>query len=551
MIGLYDKIIRGQFGRHRGGKMVGQNRMMVAFIFDSGRLGSNSYGEVIFEHIMSGLEITKNPNKIIVSLGDILVNGRYVDIEPYVINNDFCTVDFNAFDKAMPFKDYPFCWVVEDICKSIALEIDQRLKKELRGYIGITEIDIYSENTNKQFWKRMIREFAVKENTITAFQNPDLTGRFIYEECAIKLGYQVDYSSDAESCNIEDLEILQSAFVKSESDLQIRQSKKSYSGADRDLMNMNFSLNRELQIAGALIWKSVVEISRNSFHKEDWEPPLVEESFFTLYHAAQGVERLQKIVVELLCKKHHIKQEEKRRIDDLLLTHNHCALNTWIEETEDIRFSTSIKRLFNILQKFYNNVRYLRYSDDQDRKQLVPEYYLLKELAKGSKSEDYDHYIKNFFGKMLGEIAHSYYELLSNLCTSLNIFVNELYAFSAATIVFYGQHPVNLYEEYMHRQTEKKELLYWLISKGGQYPYNKFFETEAIDIDPEEINSFLVDFINNPDNCELLHETIDNIYDEMCSSDKALWKKHVAEVEGMIANPHLMDTQCFEGEDSE
>ena len=531
--------------------MIGQERMMVAFIFDSGRLESNSYGEVVFEHIMRGMEITKNPYKTIVSLGDILVNSRYVDIEPYVLNNDFCTVDFDSLDRTMPFQDYPFCWVMEDICKDTALEIDRRLKTELHGYVGITEVDLSAESKNKQFWKELIRRFAIREKTITVFQNPELSDRFAYEECAIKLGYQVDYSPNAESCGIEDLETLQSSFVKSDSYRQIIQSKKSSSGADRDLFNMNFSLNRELQIAGALIWKSVIEVSRISFFKEAWEPPLVEDSFFTLYHAAQGVERLQKIVVELVCKKHHTKQEEKKRVDDLLLSHSHCALNAWIEEKEEVSFSTNSKRLFNILQEFYNSIRYLRYSDIHDLKQLIPEYHLLKELGKGAQNDNYDFYIKNLFGKTLGEIAQTYYMLLRDVCTSLNIFVNELYAFSAATIVFYGQHPVNLYEEYMHRQTEKKELLYWLISKGGQYPYNKFFETEAIDIDPEEINSFLVDFINNPDNCELLHETIDNIYDEMCSSDKALWKKHVAEVEGMIANPHLMDTQCFEGEDSE
>ena len=168
--------------------MVEQNRMMVAFIFDSGKLESSFYGEVVFEHIMSGMEITKNPYKIIISLGDILVNSRFIDIEPYVINNDFCTVDFDSFDRAIPFQDYPFCWVMEDISKSTALEIDQRLKKELRGYIGITEIDLSSENINKQFWKEMIRSFAIKENTITAFQDPALTDRFAYEEHAKKLG---------------------------------------------------------------------------------------------------------------------------------------------------------------------------------------------------------------------------------------------------------------------------------------------------------------------------------------------------------------------------
>lgn len=528
-----------------------QERMMVAFIFDSGKLDSDFYGEVVFEHIMRGMEITKNPYKIIVSLGDIFINSDFADIEPYVINNDFCTVDFNSFDRTKSFQDYPFCWVMEDIYKRTALEIDQRLKKELPGYIGITEIDMSSENNKKQFWKDMIRSFAIKESTITAFLNPALTDCFAYEEHAKKLGYQVDYAPDAESCRIEDLEILQSSFVKSEFDRQIRRSKNSYSGADRDLMNMNFSLNRELQIAGALIWKSVAEVGRIGFFKEDWEPPLVEDSFFTLYHAAQGVERLQKIVIELLCKKFHIKQEEKNHIDDLLLTHNHSTLNSWIEEKGNIRLSTNSKKLLDILREFYNSVRYLRYSDINNHKQLVPEYHLLKEFAKGYKNEDYDYYVKNLFGKTLGEIAHEYYKLLRNLCTSLNIYVDELFAFSTATIVFYGQQPVNIYKEYMHRQTEKKELLNWLIHNGAQYPYNKLFETEAIDFDPEEINSYLIDLINNPENCELLHDTIDYLYDKMCSADKALWKKHVAEVDSLIANPVLLEVDMTENTDCE
>ena len=63
-----------------------QERMMVAFIFDSGKLDSDFYGEVVFEHIMRGMEITKNPYKIIVSLGDIFINSDFADIEPYVIN---------------------------------------------------------------------------------------------------------------------------------------------------------------------------------------------------------------------------------------------------------------------------------------------------------------------------------------------------------------------------------------------------------------------------------------------------------------------------------
>lgn len=518
-----------------------ERKMMVAFVFDSGNLASNSYGEVVFRHIMRGMEVMKNPFRMIVSIGDILVNTRYVDIEPYVINNEYCTIDFDVLRTEKRFKDYPFCWIVEDISESTATEIDRRLKNELPGYVGLTEIDNLSENTYKQFWKEMIRGFAIRDNTITVFRDPEYSDRFMYEECAKSLGYQVEYAPETESCNIDDLEILKSSFVKSESDLQIKQNNKSLSGADRDLWRMNFALNRELQIAGALIWKSVVDVSGISFCKESWDPPLIEASFFALYHAAQGVERLQKIIVELICKKHHIRQEDKSRIDDLLLTHNHSALNAWIEKIEGIVFSKNSKKLFNILQKFYNSIRYLRFSDNHDHKQLAPEYHLLKELAQGCKDEDFDYYIKNLFGKTLGEIAHIYYGLLKSLCEALQIYVNELYAFSTATIVFYGQSPVNLYIEYKHRQTEKKELLYWLISHGEQYPFRRLLETEALNFDPQEINTYLSDLINDPDNCETLHGTIDYLYDEMCTMNKELWKKHISEVDSVIGNTSILD----------
>ena len=133
--------------------MRDNQRMMAAFIFDSGKLESNFYREVVFEHMLSGMEVSENPFRIVVSMGDIFEDYRYVDIEPYVINNDFCTIDFESLDKESPFQDYPFCWVMEDICKNTAFELDKRLKKELRGYVGVTEIDSSNQNGYKQFWK--------------------------------------------------------------------------------------------------------------------------------------------------------------------------------------------------------------------------------------------------------------------------------------------------------------------------------------------------------------------------------------------------------------
>ena len=513
---------------------------MISFIFDSGRLGSSFYGEIVCKHILSGKEITRNSKKVVVSVGDILIYKRYIDIEPYVLNNSFCTLDLNALNKTQPFTDYPFCWIVEDIDNSIALEIDKRLKTELQGYIGITEIDPQNCNEFKQFWKEIPRRFAICKNVVTVFQDPDIYDRFTYETLVENLGYQVKYAKETEYCAIENSEIMQSSFIKSDVDLNIIKTQHEKSGADRDLMNLNFSLNRELQISGALIWKSIIDIGKLTFSKDDYDPPLFEDSFFALYHASQGIERLQKIIIELICKKHHIKQEEKQKVNKLLLSHNHHELNSWIEEKESVKFDKNCRNFFGILHEFYNKIRYLRYADDLENKGLIPEYQLLKKLGNGCKDDNIDHQIKNIFGNAIGKIAFLYYKTVDDLCTSLNIFAYELYDFSTATIVYYSQEPKNLYHEYLNRQLEKKELLYWLIKNGKDYPHLKFFGTEALEFDPQMIDEYMSDLINNPESCESIHGEIDALYDDMCLNNKEKWKQHKEEVDALIANPNIL-----------
>ena len=514
--------------------------MIIAFIFDSGRLGDSFYGHVVYEHMLKDKEITSNTRKVIISSGDLSIYRRYIDIEPYVIKNEICTVEFDKLDKAQPFADYPYCWIIEDIDINVARDIDKRLKDTLPGYIGITMIDSSSENEFKQFWKRLPRTFAITGNKITVFQDPELTDSFIFEELSKTLGYDVEYAREAEYLPIEELNVKQSSFVTCEADRNIKTNKHSRSGAERDAMVMNFDLNKELHISGDFIWKSIIDINHVSFSSDPSDIRCIEHSFFTLYHAAQGIERLQKILIELIAKKHHISQSEIEEANKLLLSHDHHPLNNWIEKKENITFSSSSKRLFNILQDFYNKYRYRRYADSSDD-ELNNEYVLLKKIDEKFKPDDYDLLMKKHFGKVIGTIAFEYYKLIDDICHEIQLFTYEIYAYSNAAIVFYNVEAPNLFVEFLNRQTEKKEIVYWLLKNGNQYSRLKYLTTKALEFDPGMIDSYISDMIYQPDNCEDLHGEIDSLYEDMCSEDKKNWKKHIEEIKAIIANPNFIE----------
>ena len=155
-----------------------------AFIFDSGKLGSSFYGEVVFEHMLKGGELSQNPSSITVSLGDILINKRYIDIEPYVIKDEYCTLDFDDLMSNNQFKDYPFCWIIENLSDEIADSIDKRLRENLNGYVGLSRIDKSNAFERKQLWKYTVKKFSLYMDTITSFQDPQLEGVFIHLEIA-------------------------------------------------------------------------------------------------------------------------------------------------------------------------------------------------------------------------------------------------------------------------------------------------------------------------------------------------------------------------------
>ena len=291
---------------------------------------------------------------------------------------------------------------------------------------------------------------------------------------------------------------------------------------DRDLSDLNFSIRDELQIAGALIWKSINSLDRINFNKTT---NLVEHPFMTLYFASQGIERIQKSLIELICKNKHIKENEKNKVYELLMSHSHNGLNDWIESELSFKFKPSEKKFLNILSEFYNTKRYSRYSDETYLESTTPEINLLGKLVDGKveKSEE----IKNTFGKCLGKLSIDYYKKLRNICDELNIYVYEMDYDSAANMVFLNSEN-NLFKYYKIIQKYKKEVLYWVLKSGEKYPKYKYCrKVDPLEFDPQMISQYLKEIVQYPDDKYSYFGEADVCYDELYESNKEEWKERL------------------------
>lgn len=507
--------------------------MIFSFIFDSGKLGG-IYGSVVFKHMLLGNELSQNESKMIISWGDIAIYKRFIDIEPYLIKDKYCTIDFDDLNSQNRFTDYPYCWVVEDLNDDLALQIDRRLKGTLNGYVGLSRIDPTSKSERKQFWKELIRSTSLFKKTITCFHNPEYSDVFCYLHESIELGYEVVYDPEAEISSVEEVESLQSSFIKRDEDLKIE--KTEHQDIDRDMWTMNFALRKELQISGALIWQSINDIDKIQFTSHKENEILAEYPFLALYHAAQGIERIQKAIIELICKRDHISEVEKEKIYDLLHSHSHDALNDWIIRKCNIKFNSNCHKFIDIIRRFYNITRYSRYSDEKCELEDSSEYKLLLELSK-STDKDLNLKIKNNFGNYLGELANVYFKLYYELCGNLGIFAYELECESNACIVYrHIETSENLYKQFLQRKQAKKELLYWLIKKGAKHPNAKHVKEKPLDLNGDLIDEYLSELISSPESTQYLYDDVCNLYDELCSNNKELWKRRIELIDNIIAN---------------
>lgn len=501
---------------------------MLAYFFDSGKVGDSFYGNVIFEQIIKGKELTCNNYKTVFSVGDVLNDDIYDDISPFVINDDLCTVN----RQRERYLDCLFAVVIEDIEIEIAKKIDARLKTGCSAYIGVTSIDVESTDERKQFWKRLIRSFSIEGDTITCFGEEEKG--FWYWEKAKVHGFRLNYDGfpdESECWNRRELfSTRQSSFISQKEQLQFIEG---HNDSDRGILEMNFALVKEVEISGVQIWKAIEDINHAYIPKKS-KNTIVDYIFTSLYQAAQGVERLLKILIELIVYENI--DIDKVKTDKLLRSHNHVAMYEFVAKKKGLSFNKNCNSLLNILAKFYYSARYNRYSYSNDN---VLELYLLQSFGKDLPEEDFDEKIKHLYGKSLGQIAHGIYKLIMSLSYELNIYVYELSAESVAQFVLYESCDEDIYEILKQIEQAKKEFLWYIIKNGNQFQSTKILdEIEPLSFDNVDVQAFLSDIITNENSCYMLYDFVDMAYDELVAENKTKWKERVNTIKYVIGNKY-------------
>lgn len=494
---------------------------MVALLFDSGKIENCFYGEDIFEKIIRGKEVSKNGNKIVVSSGDIFSKEIYDDIFPFIIRDELCSIE----KENTIYKGIIYGVLLEDISFKIAKEIDIRIKSEFPAYIGMTSIDYNSKDSRKQFWKLFVREYSIEDEVIVYFGYED--EGFIFESNAKAHGFRVNYDNFPDDFDYEGKKYLfstrQSSYIKEVSQLIIEDGK---SDSDRGVLEMNSALVKEVEIAGVQIWKAIEDINRTHIIK-DSEYVIIDYIFTSLYQAAQGIERLLKISIELLV--YGDKKYDKEKVNKLLYGHSHRAMVDYLKSEKRLELKARENRLVELLSKFYNSARYHRYSYSDN---TLLELKLIKEFAKDVKDENYDANFKHMYGKAIGRISRALYTLITQLSMEHNIFVYELNSHSVAKFVFSSYYEEDLYSILKQIEKSKRELLWFLIRKGSELPLKELGnEFEELPFDDMGLQDYLYELVCNENSGEKIHEFVSAEYDEMVAEDKGKWKKRLEFIE--------------------
>jgi len=290
----------------------------------------------------------------------------------------------------------------------------------------------------------------------------------------------------------------------------------------------NFNLGDELQIAGVFIYNGLRRFNRMRALNH------LDEIFEVLYDLSVGLERILKIAVVFV---EHDGDRDQHEFELSLHSHNHNALLARLKKKENIGLGDQHAGLLGLLDTFYSDFRYGRFSlssvPDLARERDALYRFFNHQL--GTELRDSDsmfitgnepRYRKHLTTLVL-TIAQTLFELISEKARRLNLYTYELRYDSKAAKVF--RRPIR--ELFLLEEITWKELLIFLMNSEEETEALKFLRSiEPLDIDPEMVTEYLETFcLGEPTGAAM--DEIDSLYESLPKSGERI------KLMELVANP--------------
>lgn len=280
----------------------------------------------------------------------------------------------------------------------------------------------------------------------------------------------------------------------------------------------NFDLGTELDVSGCFIYnglKSLHEIETLHYSSDIFE---------ILYNLSVGIERLLKINIILI---EHNDNTNLEEFEKSLITHNTMELLARVQKNKKLPISNIHNDFIQMLSKFYKSYRYDRYSPvsgtDIDKEKKSLHAFIEKNL--NFKIHDtfpfeithIDIKLKKSFGKVVGKIVSSLYDILQDEARRLNLYTYEVRYNSKAGKIF-------IRKEYNFENEDvlsKELLIFFINTKERASHLNLIHDIDHLDFDPaletdyiQSMNSFEKKLVIL-DELESLYEDIDKPGDRL------------------------------------
>ncbi len=277
-------------------------------------------------------------------------------------------------------------------------------------------------------------------------------------------------------------------------------------------------MGKELHVSGNFIYDGLRNF--DEMHSLDDTT----EVFNVMYLLSVGIERLQKVCIILSLPEDDVKGE---LFVNKIKHHNHVSLMESINDLQNVKLKPNEHAFLNLLNKFYNQLRYGRYSMEdfhlEDEKKDFLQFLNrlgVDENPFGLLNNDR---IKRFLGKIVGGICEKLYNLIKEECRILNLYTYETNYNSKAFKVFEEKR----YTFFAERQALKELIIYCFNEESFEMFREAIKKIDHLDLDVQSLKPLETYFEKKE-----LTETVQYFYSELTNQER----KHRQEVLDLLSD---------------